>query len=113
MKYSDYMREHETEGMSWCTPYQDETGDYTILVHDGEPSAIMTPSRMVYRYDGTLTGETLEQFARAVNPDYDAYSNWDDLHIALNALHPIACSACPWFDDCAAMVEEIDETDNR
>ena len=113
MKYIDYMNDHEDENLSWCKPYADESGEYTLILHDGMVDAITTPDRIAYRYNGTLTEELMESFARAVNPDYDDYSGWDDLHIALESMHEVGCAHCPFKDDCEAMGEEMSDTDCR
>ena len=113
MKYLEYMQEHENEHFSWCTPYADKTGEYMLVMYDGELMSIMSPTCEADRYDGTLTDEALEQFARAINPDYDRYSGWSDLHIALEAMSPVGCASCPWREVCDAMGAEMDETDNR
>ena len=84
-----------------------------LVMYDGELSSIMSPTREAFRYNGTLTDEVLEQFAREVNPDYDLYTGWSDLHVALEAMHPVGCASCPWCEDCEAMYEEMSESDYR
>ena len=112
MTYRDYMNDHDTEHFTWCCPYSDETGDYKLVIYDGEINAVSTPDTIAHRYDGTLTDEVLEQFARAVNPYYDDYKGWDNLHIALEVMHEIGCSGCPFNADCEALDEEMSDTDN-
>lgn len=113
MTYRDYMIDHSTEDLSWCKPYEDKTGDYRLVMYEGEPSSIATPERIAFRYDGTLTDELLEAFARAVNPDYETYQGYTDLEIALGTMHPVGCASCPHFDECGAMGEEMSPCDYR
>ena len=113
MKYLEYMQEHENDNFSWCKPYANASGDYMLVMCDGELSSIKSPTFEAFRYDGTLTDDVLERFAREVNPDYDLYSGWSDLHIALEAMHEVGCSSCPWREDCEPMGEEMSETDYR
>lgn len=113
MTYHDYMIDHDEENLSWCKPYADKSGDYRLVIYDGELMSIMSPDREAHRWDGSLTDELLEAFARAVNPDYDMYNGYTDLEIALDATHPVGCSSCPWFDDCDTMGEEMHIGDYR
>ena len=113
MTYAEYFENHETENFSWCKPYTDKTGEYMLVIHDGELSSIASPDIIAYRYDGSLTDEIIKQFAMAINPNYDLYSEWTDLHIALDSMHEIGCSHCPFKDECDAMEEEMQDTDYR
>ena len=113
MKYLEYMEENQYENMSWCKPYKDKSEKYTLVVHEGEPLSIMSPTTEAHRYDGSLNDEMMEQFARAVNPDYNEYSGWSDVQIALDAMHEVGCASCPWKEDCDAMGEEMDKLDYR
>lgn len=107
------MEANYTENFSFCKPCYNDSGDYALVMFDGELSAIKTPDLVAYRYDGTLTDEVMQQFAKAVNPNYDLYSGYNDIHIALEAMHPVGCAYCPFKDDCEIMGEEISEPDNR
>lgn len=109
--YREYFIKNDDENLAWCKPYEDETGNYKLVMHDGEPLGIMTPDREAFRYDGSLTDDLMESFARAVNPDYDYYKGYSNVHIALDAMHEIGCASCPWFDDCEPMGENMSETD--
>lgn len=113
MTYREYMIDHDTESLSWCAPYEDKTGDYRLVMYDGEVSSIATPSCVAYTYNGTLTDELLEAFARDVNPDYECYQGYTDLEIAMEALHPVGCAHCPHFDECETMGEEMGPCDYR
>ena len=112
MKYLDYMRSHEDENLSWCKPYASDAGDHVLIMQEGKLLGIISPEREAFT-DDTLTDEALKQFAREVNRDYDAYRGWDDLDIALKAMHEVGCAACPWREDCDAMHEDLYEDDNR
>lgn len=113
MTYLDYMLEHEDENFSWCKPYVSDDGEYAIVMYSGTPEDIRTPSGDAHRYNGTLNERTLQEFARAVNPDYDQYHDWTDEHIALDAMHETGCAYCPWRDECEAMYETMGENDYR
>ena len=107
MKYTEYMKLHESENLSWCKPYTDETGKYVLVMCDGKPSSMHSPSQEVFCHNGTLTDDAMKQFAREVNPYYDLYNGWDDCHIALDAMHEVGCASCPWRENCEAMREEM------
>lgn len=115
MTYREYFEEHEDENLSWCKPYFDESGEYYINMYDGIVEAVITPKVKIIRvYDLNNTlDDIVTEVAKAVNPDYDFYSGWDDLHIALDAMHECGCASCPFKDDCEVMGEEIQETDYR
>jgi len=113
MTYLDYMLEHEDENMDWCKPYVSDDGEYAIVMYSGHPESIRTPSGDAYRYNGTLNERTLQEFARAVNPDYHPNRGWSDEYMAIEPLHETGCASCPWRDECEAMYETIGETDCR
>lgn len=114
MTYRDYMMEHEDAGFEWCKIYIDKSEDYALLLYDGDLEAIMSPKGEFLRtgYYGTLTKELteedFEEFVREVNPEYDMYSGYNDLEIALQVMHKAGCYSCPWFHECEHMGEEID-----
>lgn len=113
MKYLEYMQNHADENFSWCKPYADESGEYKLVMHDGLLESVKSPTITAYRYDGSLTDDVKEQFAREVNPDYDLYKGWDDEHIMLDAMHPVGCASCAWFYECEAMGETMSDIDYR
>ena len=115
MTYREYFEEHEDENLSWCKPYFDESGEYYINMYDDIVEAVITPKTKIIRvYDSNNTlDDVVTEVAKAVNPDYYLYSGWDDLHIALDAMHECGCASCPFKDDCEAMGEEMQETDYR
>lgn len=113
MTYREYFEAHEDENLSWCKPYANKDEDCFAIMHDGTIERVGTPEMEAQRYDGSLNDETLEAFARRVNPDYNLYSGWSDEHIILEAMHECGCANCPFIDDCEAMGEEIQETDYR
>ena len=110
MKYRDYMEVHCDENLDWCKPYvSDKSDEYCLIMYDGEPDAVIMPDGTFYRYNGSLTDEVMEAFARAVNSDYDLHSGYDDWLIALRAMHEVGCASCPFSDDCEAMDEQYGE----
>ena len=109
MTYLEYMKTHENENLGWCKPYVDNSGNYFAIMYEGNMEWISMPDTEALRYDGSLTNEVLEAFARSVNPDYDVYSGWTDVHIALDAMREIGCSECPFRCDCDAMLEDIED----
>ena len=109
MKYLEYMENHDGENLSWCRPYADDSGDYALAICEGEVVGLTMPGINT----GDVTPEMMEKFARAVNRDYDLYSGWSDLHIALEGMHETGCSCCPWRGECDAMAEEMDDGDYR
>ena len=111
--WSEYMVEHNTENFSWCKPYVDTTGNYAIVMHDGIPESAVINGVTYYRYNGELTDEIITEIAKAVNPDYDLYSGYNNYQIAIMAMQETGCAHCPFFEDCSAMGEEMTETDNR
>ena len=84
--------------LGWCKPYISEDGKSAISLTDGKISGMMLGGvKMDTDFD-------FAKFARAVNPDYDDYDGWDDLHIALDGgIREGACCDCPWFGICEAM----------
>jgi len=113
MTYREYMESHEDENFSWCKPFTNKDEDCFAIMYDGTIDHVITPEMEAQRYDGSLNDETLEVFARRVNPDYDLYGGWSDEHIALEVMHEIGCTSCPFKDDCEAMGEEMQETDYK
>ena len=113
MTYAEYFMEHDNENFSWCKPYADKTGEYMLVMHDGELSALSSPDTIAYRYDGSITDQIIEQFAKSVNPDYSMFKGYTDTQIALFAMHETGCFHCPFKDDCSAMGEEMQDTDYR
>lgn len=117
MTYREYMEEHPEENLSWCKPYRDDSGEYCLIVHDGEAEHLEMPGRVADRWDGTLTDDLLEDFAQAINPHFEdkewIYKGWSTLHIALDVMHEVGCSECPCNSLCDAMGEEVNACDYR
>ena len=112
--YGDYFEEHDDENFSWCKPYTDETEDYWLVIYDGEVEQIKSPTYTTDPVNYERPDEDrVERFAREVNPDYDLYSGWSDTHIALEKMHETGCAHCPWFDECQAMGERMQDGDCR
>ena len=110
--WREYMANHDTKHFSWCIPYSTPGGEYVIVQHDGDISAISTPDTVAYRYDGGITDDVLEQIARAIVPDYGMYSGYSDTDLLLMHLRPTGCAACPFNSECSAMDADMDDDDN-
>lgn len=82
---------------------------------DSSVEHVITPDFDVSRCcDGDRAiEESLRIVAKTINPEYDSYSGWSDLHIALEAMHEDGCAHCPFKDDCECMGEEIGGTNYR
>lgn len=109
MTYRDYFDKHQDENLSWCKPYVDKTGDYFLLMYEGECECVVTPHGTFCRYNGTLTDDIMEEFAKAVNNGYYCYHGWTDEHIALDVMTEVGCAACPLNSQCDPMFEEYEE----
>ena len=115
MTYREYFEEHENENIGWCKPYFDESEEYCIVMGGGSVASIDTPDERIIRgLDPNRTlDEAITKIAKAINPDYDLYSGWPDIIIALETMHKGGCASCPFKDDCDVMGEEMEETDWR
>ena len=111
MTYAEYMEQHDTENFSWCKPYTNDDETYYLIMHDGLPLVIKTPTIEAWRYDGTLTGDVLKQVAKEINKDYSEKRGYSNTYMILEAMHEIGCHYCPFKEDCEPMGGEIDETD--
>ena len=91
------------ENLGWCKPYVSEDGKYALAVNEGEVAGMVFNGEDI-KADKLDKPDMLRQFAKAVNPDYDDYDGWGDLHIALDgSVRECGCANCPWFDICDAM----------
>lgn len=91
------------ESLGWCKPYVSEDGQYALAINEGEVAGMILNGEDI-KADKLDKADLLERFARVVNPDYDDYSGWDDLHIALEGkVRECGCASCPWFGICDAM----------
>lgn len=106
--YRDLAEEDEGTNLGWCKPYVSADGNHVLILHDGEVESIFSPTVRAYRWNGSLTEEVMAAFAREVNPNYDEYQGWTDLHIALESMRETGCWHCPWRDNCDAMGEEVE-----
>ena len=109
MKWLEYMENHPEENLSWCRAYiSDVDARFGMIMYDGLLFAVFTPDGVFYRFDGGLTDEVIEQFARTVNRDYDLYSGYPDWQIARFALREVGCASCPYKCDCDAMSMDVE-----
>ena len=102
----DTMRDKD-ENMGWCKPYFAPDGT-TFAVNEGKLAGAMIDGEEVPAKD-LADPATIEKIARRVNPYFDDYSGWSAMHIAQDGiLREGSCRACPWFETCAAMDEEVE-----
>jgi len=103
-----YLREHEDEGMSYCTPYWSHDARIFFVLLEGKiVSAIIDGREYIKTSD--ITPELINQIAKIVNPDYDSYSGWDDLHIIMDGnIGEDGCCHCCWFNECQ-LLDDIDK----
>lgn len=116
MKLIDSMGYNEN--LSWCRPYISEDGRYAVAINEGEICGMILDGEPVEpvinqdrRWETIYTDEMIERFARSVNPNYDMYKGYDDLHIALERLREVGCCECPFCGECEAVNEEIEDTE--
>ena len=110
MTYLEYFNQHPTETLDWCKCYTDKSGEYFLVMYDGEPSLIKTPSGtkdVTPRHCGDDSG--MHDFAIAVNNGYHCYHGWTDAYIALDVMHEVGCASCPFRDGCQVMNEEKED----
>lgn len=108
MTIREQMKENG-ENLGWCKPYVSDDGKYAIAVNEGEIAGMIFDGEDIA--PGKLdSADIINKFAKAVNPDFDIYSGWGDLHIALDGdIKECGCANCPWFGICDAMDGEVDE----
>lgn len=87
------------ENLCWCKPLSYQDGKVILAVNEGEIVGL--------RIDGTdvkINADSVRRVAKMVNPDYDLYDGWDEMHIIQEAPHEeLGCCNCPWFGICDAM----------
>ena len=106
MTVREYMQ--ETGGnLSWCKPYFSGDGESAVAINEGEPVGVLIDGADVAPREISKP-ETIRRLAQAVNAQYALYSGWDDLHIALEAMHEGDCCECPWFGLCDAMDGDVE-----
>lgn len=94
------------ENLGWCKPYVSDDEKFAIAVNEGRVSGMILNGEDCEIDKPTL----LKRFAQSVNPDYDDYDGWGDLHIALEGdIRERGCAECPWFSICDAMDGEVKE----
>lgn len=104
MTYREYFETHKGENLNWCRPYLSLANGSRMVVKEGREINIWTPDISIYG----ANEEDMRKFTRYVNADYDLYSGWSDLHIALDAMCEVGCSDCPFNRECDAMDEEFE-----
>lgn len=103
MLYKDYMKDNETENLSWCRPFTDGNGNYIVIYET---------DCMIHSKDVSIncpTEKQLSEFAKTVNPYYDGYHGYTNEEIITDAMKEIGCCNCPFFNDCSAMDETWSE----
>lgn len=115
LTYRDLMNEHESDNMGFCIPFHgdskalgnfDHEFDFLILF-EGQAHSLYLDGEAIH----DPSEEDLKKFAKAINPDYDLYDGWDDLHIALDVMTECGCSRCPFKDECEEMDNELQNED--
>lgn len=96
-----YEKMEKTENIGWCKPVVSDDGAAAVAEQEGRAVAVRISG---VDYTGGAIPAALERAARRVNPDYDMYHGYDDLHIYLDGdTHETGCACCPWRDECDAM----------
>lgn len=104
MTFRDYF-ETADENMEWCRPYISENERVKLIVMGGIESLIIDDKE----YD-TITPDLIHKAALiATDGDYDLFSGYSDTDLIIMCSEEQACYECPWFDECQAMDEIIDE----
>lgn len=121
------MMQAEGGNLGWCKPYWSADNSVVLAENDGGLcGALINGADQDLTYGFTYfdrnTGkyvktddnraEILNKIAKLVNEDYDFYSGWDDMHIALDVMREGDCCDCPWFSECDAMNNPDDWEDN-
>lgn len=88
--------------LGWCKPYWSKGGAVAIAVNEGEVVGAVIDGKDIPAKD-LDSADTVRRIARLVNPYYDDYSGWDDMHIAVEVMREGNCCDCPWFGICDAM----------
>ena len=90
------------ENLGWCKPLSFLGGRVVVALNEGCAECVLVDGEQL-----SECPETTRLVAKLVNPDYDDYSDMDDIHIMLDAAHKeLPCCKCPWFYDCDAMDDE-------
>ena len=110
MRTLDYYEspEHSMENLGFCKPFATRDETMWLIQFEGEAETLITPEATFQKHLGQITDETLEAFARRVNPYYNDYDGYDALHIARDCMVERGCCACPMRTMCEPMLEELD-----
>lgn len=106
MTIRELMKENR-ENLGWCKPYTSDDGTVTLAIANGELVGAVIDGEDIKA--SALDKINLTALAKRVNPDYDDYDGYDDLHIIRDAMHTKCCADCPWFDICDAMDVDVEE----
>lgn len=107
MTYRDYYQ--KTGGsINFCRPYRYDNGNALAVSDEYGVVGMILNGKDI---DQAEIANRLEEFSRSVNKYYDDYSGWKDLnlHVAIDGVSPCECRDCPWFSECQAMDEEMDD----
>ena len=85
----------------YCVAYASSDGRFFLL---DEPCTISVYDKTTEKWIDGLT-LNLAEFAKSINPLYDDYHGWDDLHIAKEAMQKVPCYECPAHEFCEAYSE--------
>lgn len=101
------MMQESNENLGWCKPLTWEDGKVVLAINEGTVVGIQIEGA-----DISVNPANIKAVARRINDMYSNYSGWDDTHIILDCAdeaEELPCRLCPWFGDCNAMDEEIEE----
>ena len=90
----------------FCAPYSFLNGRVIMAIMYGRDIQAIT----IDGEDFIPTPQNIKTTAKLVNPDYDMYQGWPDIHIILDAGYDMLdCQKCPWFKFCEAKCAEEDD----
>lgn len=109
--WREYYEYNNTENTQWCMPFCGDNRQIGNFKHDFDFLILFEGKAHSLYIDGKAihdpSEDDLKDFAKAINPDYDLYDGWDDLHIALDVMRECGCSQCPFFGECSEMDEVL------
>lgn len=105
MTIRELMRENR-ENIGWCKPYVSEDETVTLAIANNEIVGAVINGVDIKA--SALDQIDLASLAKHVNPDYEDYDGYSDLHIIRDAMHTCCCADCPWFNICDAMDGDVE-----
>ena len=110
MKARDVMKQND-ENLTWCRAV--DFGSVQLVIWEGKiASAMIDGEELEVDKQGAIN-----RIARLVDEDYDLPRGWTDEELIRQAAAfsgtDLPCRKCPWFHECEAMDEEIDEIEEE